>query len=748
MGKKNKRQPSNSPNQGALFKAGSSAPVRGGSASQPFTLQGILEGITFQNSETGFTVARFTESGKRDVTVTVVGTLAGVPVGSSLKITGHWVRDARHGLQFKILQYVLLKPNTVHGIERYLGSGLIKGIGPKFAARIVDRFGVDTLDILDKNPQRLLEVEGLGKKRFAQIRKAWHAQQQIHQIMVFLQGHGISAVYAVKIFKTYGVQSIDVVKQNPYRLAEDVWGIGFKTADAIAGSVGIAADDPRRARAGLLFVLGEGVGDGHCFLPVSELFEKGKKLLGLAPELLDQQIPQLVSDEKIAVDKDSIYLTRLFYAEKGAAQNLMAISAGGAPPALFDTDRAIASARQRMNITFADEQIKAISTALQNKVTIVTGGPGTGKSTILKALILILEKQGLVVKLAAPTGRAAKRLSEATGRQAKTIHRMLEFDPSVMGFKHNDENPLKVDFVVVDEISMMDVSLAHALFKAVPNTASLLLVGDADQLPSVGPGNVLRDIIDSGRIPVVRLTQIFRQSPGSLISLNAARINAGEPVELLPHYKGEKDFYFIPCETPEQVEQQVLSLCAGRLTKKYGFDPLRDIQVLTPMRKGIIGAGNLNRRLQETLNPGRPGLDSGGWRFCVGDKVMQIRNNYEKEVFNGDLAYVVDCDRENETLLLRFDEKTISYELSELNELELAYAVTVHKSQGSEFPCIVLPLHTTHYPLLQRNLIYTGITRGKRLVVVVGSKKALAVAISNNKVAHRYTRLNERLAAW
>ncbi len=748
MGKKNRRSIDISKGPGDLFNSRSPTTAKQSLSSQPVTLQGTLEGITFQHPDTGFTVARFKETGKRDAITTIVGNLAGVPVGSSLELTGHLVRDARYGLQFKILHYTLIKPNTLRGIERYLGSGLIKGIGPKYAAKIVGHFGMETLEILDEDPERLMEVQGLGQKRVEQVRRAWQSQQQVHQIMVFLQGHGISATYAVKIYKTYGANAIEVLKNNPYRLAEDIWGIGFKTADDIARTVGIAADDPRRARAGLLFILGEGANDGHCFLPRSALLEKGRDLLGIEPALLEKQIPQLVIDERVAVDQDNVYLARLYYAEQGTAQNLMAIYGGVAPPAEFDIDQAIAAIGKGSGITLAEEQIGAIKTALQNKVAVITGGPGTGKSTILKAVITILERQGRVIKLAAPTGRAAKRLSEATGREAKTIHRLLEFDPSTFGFRFNGENPLQADYVVVDEISMMDISLANALLKAVPMAASLLLVGDADQLPSVGPGNVLRDIIDSQRFPVVRLTKIFRQGPGSLISLNAAHINRGEPLDMLPHYKGEKDFYFIQRDTPEQIEEEVVSLCAGRLTKKYGFDPLRDIQVLSPMRKGIIGADNLNRRLQETLNPGKPGLTSGGWQLCIGDKVMQVRNNYDKDVFNGDLGYVTDCDKENETISLNFDGKMIIYELSGLNELELAYAVTVHKSQGSEFPCIILPLHTTHYPLLQRNLIYTGITRGKKLVVVVGSKKALAIAVRNNKVVHRYTGLNERLKAW
>lgn len=711
-------------------------------------LKGILERITFQSDQNGFTVARLKETGKPGEVITIVGFLEGVSVGSTLELSGLWEKDPRHGSQFKVHHYTLLKPNTLNGIERYLGSGLIKGIGPKFAERIVKRFGLSTLDILEKDPDRLLEVPGLGRKRFEGIKKAWIHQKQIHEIMVFLQGHGISANYAIKIFKTYGTKSIDIVRNNPYCLAEDIWGIGFKVADRIAQSIGIPVYDDRRAQAGSLFLLNEGISDGHCFLQIALLIQEGCKLLGLSQELLEKQLPQMVQDEKVVIEDDVIYLARLHDAENGVAENLHAIYGGTGPKVKGDIDGAIAKTTKAMKITLAQEQTEAIQVALHNKVAIITGGPGTGKSTILQAVILIMEQQGHTIKLAAPTGRAAKRLSEASGREAKTIHRLLEFDPGIFGFRHNEENPLEADLVVIDEASMIDIFLAQSLFKAISPKSSLLLVGDVDQLPSVGPGNVLRDIIDSHSIPTVRLSQIFRQSHGSLISVNAARINQGNSLELLNEYKGEKDFFFISRENAEDIEKEVVSLCAGRLAKKYDFDPFKDIQVLTPMRKGIIGVENMNRRLQDVLNPSEPVFVRGERQFRAGDKVMQTRNNYDKDVFNGDFGYVSGWNGDNETLELLFDGKMVSYEISELDEIELAYAVTIHKSQGSEFPCVILPLHTTHYPLLQRNLLYTGVTRGRKLVIVVGSQKAFSIAIRNNRVAHRNTKLKERLSEW
>ena len=736
----------------SLFPDNSSAPTT--------RIHGILDRITFHNEENGYTVARFLDDSKEKNSITVVGYLSGVPVGSTLALTGSWITDSRYGKQFKLQNYEIVKPNTLNGMERYLGSGLIKGIGPAYAARIVGRFGLETLDILENDPDRLSEVAGLGRTRVERIKKAWQEQKEIHRIMVFLQGHGISATYAVKIFKTYGRKSLTVVKNNPYQLTEDIWGIGFRIADSIALSLGVPANDHRRARAGLLFALDESAGEGHCFLPRDRLLEQTEYLLKLSSQseqlpgqenlysdrdLIDEQLSSLLAADKIAVEGENIYLAPLYFAEKNAAARLLELAAGRPCHGIEKVDRAVTWAGSKLQLELAPEQTEALKMGLDQKVSVITGGPGTGKSTILRALLHILGQKGIVAKLAAPTGRAAKRLSEACGREAKTIHRLLEYDASIRTFKRNRDNPLEADMVIIDESSMMDIILTNSLLKAIADKAALVLVGDVDQLPSVGPGNVLKDIIDSGRIPVTRLQTVFRQGPGSLISLNAARINRGDFLELLPDYEGDKDFYCIFRDEAEDIKKEILSLCSGRLNKRYGIDPIRDIQVLTPMRKGIIGTENLNSSLQERLNPQRIPSEGKQRRLYVGDKVMQIRNNYDKEVFNGDLGIVSGVDSEVESVEVDFEGKRVLYEAADLNEVVLAYAVTVHKSQGSEFPCVIIPLHTTHYPLLQRNLIYTAVTRGKNLVVLVGSKKAIHIAIQNNRVVKRYTMLREKL---
>jgi len=725
-------------------------------------IQGILDRITFQNEDNGYTVARLHSQSKEKELITVVGFLSSVPVGSTLSLTGTWIRDSRYGKQFKLQSYEIVKPNTLNGIERYLGSGLIKGIGPAFAARIVSRFGLKTLDILERDPGRLREVAGLGRTRADRIKKAWQEQKEIHRIMVFLQGHGISATYAVKIFKTYGRKALVVVKNNPYQLTEDIWGVGFRIADSIALSLGVPASDPRRARAGLLFALDESAGKGHCFMPKEKLVEQATYLLKLSGksdqlsdheglysdhDLIEKQIKSLETDDKIIVEDENIALPPIFFAEKGAAAKLLELSTGRPRHDIRNVDQAVDWASSRLQLDLAPEQAEAIKMGLRHKVSVITGGPGTGKSTILKALLLILGQNGVVAKLAAPTGRAAKRLTEASGREAKTIHRLLEYDGTLRNFKRNRDNPLKADMIIIDESSMMDISLTNSLLKAIADNAALLLVGDIDQLPSVGPGNVLKDIIASDKIPVTRLQTVFRQEPGSLISLNALRINRGDFLELLPDYEGEKDFYCIFRDEAADIEKEIISLCSKRLKKRYGFDPIRDIQVLTPMRKGIIGTENLNLRLQEALNGKGIAQDGRKGRMEVGDKVMQIRNNYDKEVFNGDLGIVSSIDSEEGSLEINFEGRRVLYEAADLGEIVLAYAITVHKSQGSEFSCVIIPLHTTHYPLLQRNLIYTAVTRGKNLVILVGSKKAINIAIRNARVVQRNTMLKERLQA-
>ncbi len=719
-------------------------------------VEGILDRITFQNKENGYTIARFEETGKKPKKhFTAVGIFTGVPIGSTLSLQGKWIQDPRYGRQFSFTGYTVTKPNTIHGLERYLGSGLIKGIGPAFAARIVKHFGLNTLDILDKEPERLSEIEGLGKKRLETIIRAWQEQKEIHRIMVFLQGHGISATYAVKIFKTYGTAALKVVGENPYRLTEDIWGIGFRRADAIALATGLPAIDQRRARAGLLFALQEAVGEGHCFLNMKELITTTIRLLELDSEhgpegealerLINSQIPNLVQDEKVVVHNDDIYLTTLYYSELGVARHLLNISHG---PPLFTkktTETALQKVSGVMKISLTAEQQQAIRTSLTNRVAVITGGPGTGKSTILRGMITIFEHTGISFKLAAPTGRAAKRLGEACGREASTIHRLLEFDPSRMAFKRNGNNPLRADWLIVDEASMLDIGLANSLLKALKQGAALLLVGDVDQLPSVGPGNVLRDIIESGCFAVACLNRIFRQGQGSLISLNASLINQGNQLERLEQYKADKDFYCIYRSKPAEIVEEIISLYKGRLQKKFNFDPVRDIQILTPMRKADIGTESLNAQLQKLLGNQAASLQAGGTRFCLGDKVMQIRNNYDKEIFNGDLGIISHIDQEGQQLVVDFEGRKLTYESSELLEIVLAYAITVHKSQGSEFPCVILPIHTVHYPMLQRNLLYTAITRGRRLVLLIGSARAINMAIRNNRIQQRNSRLKERL---
>lgn len=714
----------------------------------PERLSGVLERITFQSDESGFTVARLQAENDSDELVTIVGVLADVPAGSGLELAGRWQRDPRHGMQFKFDRYQVIKPNTIHGIEKYLSSGLIKGVGPAYAAKIVSHFGETTLEVLEKNPDRLSEVAGLGHKLVQKIKEAWQGQQAVHDIMVFLQGHNIPASYAVKIYKTYGPGAVQVVKENPYRLTEDIWGVGFRIADRIAVSVGLPTHDQGRIKAGLLFVLNEAVTSGHCYLERQELFAKGCNLLKLPLAIIEACLPELVGEEKVVVSDDRVYLSFLYHAECGVANALLRIGGGAPSWGKLNSTAELQKIQSKIGFALAPEQSQALGVALENRLALLTGGPGTGKSTILQAMILMLEKKRVRIALAAPTGRAAKRLAEATGRDASTIHRLLGFSAFGGGFIHNKDKPLAADLVVVDEASMLDIVLANALLRAIPAGGALLLVGDADQLPSVGPGNFLRDLVECGLIATARLTRIFRQGEGSLISTNAARVNSGKSFDLLPDYRGDKDFYFIARETPEEIEKEVVSLCSGRLADKYGFDPKKDIQVLTPMRKGLIGVENLNNRLQAVINAADGGAVAlRNVRFRLGDKVMQLRNNYEKEVFNGDMGFVTEVDDEAQVLTVAVDGRPVRYEMAELNELQLAYAVTIHKSQGSEFPCVILPIHTVHYPLLQRNLLYTGITRGRKLVVVVGSAKALVIAIGNNMVRKRNSGLRARLLA-
>ncbi len=722
------------------------------------TLEGSLEHVVYSSEETGFGVVKVHVPGRPEP-VTVVGALPGVQPGESLRLTGRWVHDRKWGEQFKAESFMTVKPATLAGIERYLGSGLVRGIGKVMAGRMVKHFGLETLDVIDNTPARLAEVEGIGPVRRASIQSAWVEQREIRQVMVFLQSHGVSSSHAVRIWKQYQQQAIQVVKDNPYRLAIDVFGIGFKTADRIARNLGIPVDSPRRAEAGVLHVLGELADEGHVYYPREKLLESAREILEapppggektpLAPGLLEDAVGAMAAAEELVVDQPqageepAVYLKSLHSAECGLAGALRELQAQPVRPIAIDVEKALAWFEERRGITFAPEQREAIRQAVTSKVLVITGGPGTGKTTLVNGIIQILERKHRRILLAAPTGRAAKRMTEATGREAKTLHRLLEFSPKGMKFQRDRENPLEADLLILDETSMVDTLLGYHLLKAVPPSCQLILVGDVDQLPSVGPGSVLGDLIRSGSVPVVRLQHIFRQAEQSLIVTNAHRINRGEMPQVVN--REGSDFFFLTCEEPDEVLATVKDLVRARLPRKYGLDPLRDIQVLTPMHRGTLGAGNLNVELQAMLNPGGVSLQRGSRVLRAGDKVMQIRNNYDLDVFNGDVGRIDAIDEEQQLVHVLFEERRVTYSFGELDELVHAYACTVHKSQGSEYPCVVLPLHTQHFVLLQRNLLYTAVTRGKRLVVVVGSKRAMAIAVRNGETAKRHTGLARRL---
>ncbi len=724
--------------------------IQGPAGSTPAaTLDGILERVTYVNEENAWSVVRLAVRGRKEP-VTAVGNLLGVQPGESLRLSGRWTVDRTYGEQFRVEAYETVRPATLVGIEKYLGSGLVKGVGPVMARRLVERFGLETLEVVDRTPGRLTEVRGIGTVRSARIAKAWVEQRQIREVMVFLQGHGVSPTFAVRIYKQYGDRSIAVVTENPYRLALDVFGIGFKTADRIAARIGVSPASPERAQAGLLHVLGEASDEGHVFLPRGRLVERAAALLAVEAPVVEAAIDALALARAVAVvategDEAGIYLASLEAAERGLASGLLALLATPARPIEIDVERALAWYEAAAGITLAPEQGEAIGRAATEKLLVVTGGPGTGKTTLVNGIIRILEKKGRRILLAAPTGRAAKRLAETTGREARTLHRLLEFDPKAGGFARDRHRPLEADLVIVDEASMLDVVLAYALVKALPPACQLVLVGDVDQLPSVGPGSVLGDLIGSGVAPVVRLSRIFRQAEASLIVVNAHRVNRGEMPELRAQGAGA-DFFFVEAEEPEAVLAALERLVAERIPRRFGFDPVDDVQVLTPMHRGLLGAAALNAELQALLNPSGAAVVRGGRLFRVGDKVMQTRNNYDLDVYNGDIGRIAAVDEVERTVAVRFDGRAVTYDGADLDELVLAYACSVHKAQGSEYPCVVVPVHTQHYVMLRRNLLYTAITRGRRLVVLVGSRRALAIAVKNRRVEPRFTRLAERLA--
>lgn len=702
-------------------------------------LRCVVERITYQNPENGYSVLKVKVKGYNDL-VTLVGNLLEVPVGSVLLCRGEWKVDKRYGSQFVAATWEETMPATVYGIEKYLGSGLVKGIGPRFARAIVQRFGTETIDIIETEIERLYEVPNIGRKRVAKIRESWEKQKDIKNVMLFLQGYGVSTAYAAKIYREYGKESIDKVRENPYRLADDIWGIGFKTADGIAAKMGYEKEDPRRCRSGILYTLGQLSDEGHVYAGEEQLVKTAGQLLEAGETAIRDTLAGMLQAEDLILDKDAIYLPPFYHAECGTSRRLrdLAESTGRS---LFDGLFDPSSLTAETGIEYDEVQLAAIRQAVTSKVMVLTGGPGTGKTTTTQGIIAALKKAGLRVLLAAPTGRAAKRMSEATGMEAKTIHRLLEYNPQD-GYKRNDENPLEGDALIVDECSMIDILLMNNLLKAVPVGMRLVFVGDIDQLPSVGAGNVLRDIIDSQRIPVVRLVRIFRQAQKSRIVMNAHTINQGR----FPDTSNgrDTDFFFMREDDPERAAETIVRLVKERLPRAYRESPDR-IQVLTPMQRGVVGAANLNLLLQQALNPSGPSLGRGGYTYRQGDRVMQLCNNYAKDVFNGDLGYIREVDTEERTLKVDFDGKWIEYDITELDELTLAYATTIHKAQGSEYPIVVMPVLMTHFVMLQRNLIYTGITRAKKICVLIGAAKALAYAVRNVSVLKRNTSLRERL---
>ena len=698
-----------------------------------------IERITFQNPDNGYSVLQATIKGFREEQ-TIVGTFHEVTVGAVLTVEGNWRVDKRYGRQFAAEVWSEEMPADIIGIEKYLGSGLVKGIGPKFAKLIVSQFGLETFEVIEKDTERLLEVPGIGKGRVAKIKASWEKQKDVKDIMVFLQGHGVSSTYAAKIYKQYGKESIEKVQGNPYCLADDIWGIGFKTADGIAEKLGYEKNDLRRCRSGILYTLSKLSEDGHVYSEREQLIKSAKELLQADEEPIIQALDQMIETEDVILEEEAIFLPPFYYAEVGVANKLKRLQEDTSGT-LFDGTLNIEEIVKQTSIQYDDVQVAAIGQAVKSKVMVLTGGPGTGKTTTTLGIIAALESLGQSILLAAPTGRAAKRMSEATGKEAKTIHRLLEYNPAE-GYGRNDENPLQGGVLIVDESSMIDVILMNSLLKAVPSHMKVILVGDIDQLPSVGAGNVLRDIIDSDVVPVVRLTRIFRQAQSSRIITNAHKINQG----VFPDISNGKDsdFFFIKQEDPELAANEIVNIVKNRIPKAYHFNT-NEIQVLAPMQRSVVGATNLNIILQEAINPIGDSLSRGGFKYREGDKVMQIRNNYDKEVFNGDIGHVKEVNMEERSLIVIFEGREVEYEDSELDELTLAYATTIHKSQGSEYPVVVIPLLMTHYVMLQRNLIYTGITRAKKICIIVGSTKALAYSVHNMVVLKRNTKLKERL---
>ncbi|AHI24018.1 recombinase RecD [Komagataeibacter xylinus] len=719
-----------------------------GTAASSEALAGLVERVTFHNAENGFCVLRVKVRGQRDL-VTVVGHAAMISAGEFVQMSGRWFNDHTHGLQFKAEFLKASPPTTVEGIERYLGSGMIRGIGPVYAKKLVKAFGEAVFDLIEQEPGRLREVTGIGPKRAERIVAGWADQKVIREIMLFLHSNGVGTSRAVRIFKTYRQDAVRLISENPYRLAKDIRGIGFKTADQIARKTGIAPDAMIRVRAGISYALGEAMDEGHCGLSVGELLISTAELVEVAVPLIETALALELEAGDVVADSvgetGCIFLAGLYRAEQSIAERLHACAVGRLPWPEIDVEKAMTWVETKTGLALAPSQQEAVRLALHSKVLVITGGPGVGKTTLVNAILKIVTAKGTDVQLCAPTGRAAKRLSESTGLEGKTIHRLLEADPATGSFKRDDTNPLTCDLLVVDEASMVDVLLMRSLLRALPDNAALLIVGDVDQLPSVGPGQVLADIIGSGAVPVVRLTEVFRQAAQSRIITNAHRINNGR----MPELSAEKgsDFYFVEAAEPEVGLRKLLAVVRDRIPARFGLDSVRDVQVLCPMNRGGLGARSLNIELQQALNPpGEVKVERFGWTYGPGDKVMQIANDYDRDVFNGDLGVIGRIDVEEGELTVSFDGRDVVYGFGELDELVLAYATTIHKSQGSEYPAVVIPLVTQHYAMLARNLLYTGVTRGRKLVVLVGQKKALAIAVRNQGGRRRWSKLREWLA--
>ena len=711
-------------------------------------IQGSIERVTFHSESSGFCVLRIKVKSYKEL-ITVIGSAASVTAGEYVECLGFWTNDRQHGQQFKATVLKIVAPTTLDGIEKYLGSGMVKGIGPHFAKKLVKAFGELVFDVIEQSPERLLELPGIGKKRQQRVTNAWSEQKIIREIMVFLQSHGVGTSRSVRIYKTYGEEAIQKVRENPYRLALDIPGIGFKTADTLAQKLGIAPDSLIRAQAGVRHVLQEWSSEGHCAADRQTLCAMAVKLLAIPVAIIDAAITaELVEGNLIAeiINQDEvIFLTPLYRAEIDCATHLLRLNQGEPPWGSIDAQKAIPWVEGQTGLTLSISQRAAIELVLQHKVAVITGGPGVGKTTLVNSILKILSAKHINISLCAPTGRAAKRLSESTGLEAKTVHRLLEFDPAVFAFKRNDELPLELDCLVIDEASMMDVVLMNQLLKAVPSTAALLIVGDVDQLPSVGPGAVLADIIESGQIATVRLTEIFRQASTSKIITNAHRINQGQ----LPQPDSSlslSDFYCLYAETPEEIFAKLMHVVLERIPQRFNLDPVNDVQVLTPMNRGGLGARSLNIELQTRLNgQSEPKVTRYGSTYAPGDKVIQRINNYDKEVFNGDIGVISSIDIEDSLFQITFDERVVDYEFNELDEIALAYATSIHKAQGSEYPAVVIPMAMQHFMLLERNLLYTGVTRGKQLVVVIAQPKALAMAVKNQRSQRRITNLISRL---